>query len=78
MIEKLSRINDLLNSSLMLVTALTPRIGYDKAAKIAKAALDNDTTLLEEAVKSGYLTAEEYDSLIAPLLSGDGSDCSNR
>jgi fumarate hydratase class II len=55
-----------LERSLMLVTALAPTIGYDKAAKIAKAAHHNGTTLKEEAVKGGYVTAEEFDRLVRP------------
>ena len=55
-----------LDNSLMLVTALNPKIGYYKAAEIANNAYKNDTTLREEAIKSGYLTAEEYDKLVDP------------
>lgn len=55
-----------LENSLMLVTALNPRIGYDNAAKIAKAAYTNGTTLKEEAVKLGLLTAEEFDEIVRP------------
>lgn len=61
-----SRIQQLLESSLMLVTALNPHVGYDNAAKIAKAAHKNGTTLKEEAVKSGLLTAEEFDKVVRP------------
>jgi fumarate hydratase class II len=50
----------------MLVTALAPTIGYDNAAAIAKAAHRNGTTLKEEAVKSGHVSAEDYDRLIRP------------
>ena len=50
----------------MLVTALTPKIGYDNAAKIAKRALENDTKLKEEALKSGLIKEKEYDILINP------------
>ena len=50
----------------MLVTALTPVIGYDKAAAIAKAAHQNGTTLREEALASGAITAEDYDRLMRP------------
>ena len=60
------RIQEHLNNSLMLVTALNRRIGYDNAAKIAKAAHANGTTLKEEAVKSGLLTAEEFDVEVDP------------
>jgi fumarate hydratase, class II len=52
--------------SLMLVTALSPRIGYDKAAEIAKKAHKEGTTLKEAAVELGYLTAEEYDEAVRP------------
>jgi fumarate hydratase class II len=55
-----------LERSLMLVTALAPKIGYDNAAKIAKTAHKNGTTLKEEAVKGGYVTAEEYDRIVRP------------
>lgn len=69
-----ARIQNLLESSLMLVTALNPHIGYDNAAKIAKAAHKNGTTLKEEAVKSGLLTAEEFDRVVRPeQMVGRGS-----
>jgi fumarate hydratase class II len=55
-----------LDRSLMLVTALAPKIGYDSAAKIAKAAHHNGTTLREEAVRGGYVSAEEFDRLVDP------------
>ncbi len=55
-----------LERSLMLVTALAPKIGYDAAAKIAKTAHKNGTTLREEAVKSGLVAAEEFDALVRP------------
>jgi fumarate hydratase class II len=55
-----------LENSLMLVTALNPVIGYDKAAKIAHAALHNNTTLREEAINLGYLTGEEFDKYVDP------------
>jgi fumarate hydratase class II len=61
-----ARIADLVEKSLMLVTALAPTIGYDKAAAIAKAAHANGTTLQQEAVRLGYVTAEEFDSLVRP------------
>ena len=60
------RIGELMNRSLMLVTALAPTIGYDKAAKIAKTAHANGTTLREEAVRLGYLTGADFDRLIRP------------
>ena len=54
------------NNSLMLVTALNTKIGYEKAAKIAKTAHENGTTLKEEAVNLGYLTADEFDEWVRP------------
>jgi fumarate hydratase class II len=61
-----ARIRELMQRSLMLVTALTPSIGYDKAAQIAKAAHANGTTLREEAVRLGHLSGEEFDRLARP------------
>ena len=55
-----------LDRSLMLVTALTPKIGYDAAAKIAKTAHKNGTTLREEAVGGGYVTEAEFDAIVRP------------
>ncbi len=55
-----------LERSLMLVTALAPKIGYDGAAKIAKTAHKNGTTLKEEALKSGLVTAAEFDAIVRP------------
>jgi fumarate hydratase class II len=55
-----------LDRSLMLVTALAPKIGYDAAAKIAKTAHKNGTTLKEEALKTGLVTAAEYDRIVDP------------
>ena len=52
--------------SLMLVTALAPKIGYDNAAKIAKTAHKNGTTLREEAVGGGYVTEAEFDAIVRP------------
>ncbi|MEQ8702185.1 MAG: class II fumarate hydratase [Bauldia litoralis] len=52
--------------SLMLVTALAPKIGYDKAAEIAKTAHKNGTTLRDEALRLGYVTAEDFDDLVRP------------
>lgn len=60
------RIDELVNNSLMLVTALNTKIGYYKAAEIANTAHQNGTTLKEEAVRLGYLTAEEYDEWVVP------------
>jgi len=62
------RIKYLLDNSLMLVTALAPKIGYDTAAKIAKDAHKNGTTLREEVVKSGILGEQEYDKIMDPML----------
>ena len=59
-------INRLLNNSLMLVTALNTKIGYYKAAEIANTAHKNGTTLKEEAINLGYVTAEDYDSWVDP------------
>jgi fumarate hydratase class II len=59
-----SRITELTQRSLMLVTAVAPRIGYDRAAEIAKAAHANGTTLREEAVRLGYLSQAEFDRLV--------------
>ncbi len=60
------RIAELMERSLMLVTALAPVIGYDKAAEIAKAAFQNGTTLREEAARLGYVSEEEFDRLVRP------------
>jgi fumarate hydratase class II len=60
------RIDDLVRRSLMLVTALTPRIGYDKAARIAEKAHHEGTTLKEAALALGYLTEAEFDELVVP------------
>ena len=59
-------IKENLNNSLMLVTALNTKIGYEKAAKIAKTAHENGTTLKEESINLGYLTAEEFDVWVDP------------
>lgn len=60
------RIAELMERSLMLVTALAPKIGYDKATEIAKAAHKNGTTLREEALRLGYVSAEEFDRIVRP------------
>jgi len=60
------RIQELLNNSLMLVTALAPKVGYDNAAKIAKNALKNNTTLKHEALKSGLINEKEYIKIVDP------------
>ena len=61
-----ARINELTQKSLMLVTALAPTIGYDRAAAVAKAAHANGTTLRDEAVRLGYVSAEDFDRLVQP------------
>ena len=60
------RIDKLLNESLMLVTALNPYIGYDKAAKIAKTAHKEGTTLKESAIKLGFLTEKQFNEWVQP------------
>jgi fumarate hydratase class II len=62
-----ARIEGLLNNSLMLVTALNTKIGYYKAAEIANTAHENGTTLKEEAIRLGHVTAEEYDQWVIPM-----------
>jgi fumarate hydratase class II len=61
-----TRIRELMERSLMLVTALAPRIGYDNAAKVAKSAHARGTTLKEEAVRLGFVTPAEFDRLVQP------------
>ena len=61
------KIKEHLDNSLMLVTALAPKIGYDNAAKIAKTALNNNTKLKTEALKSGLISEKEYERLINPV-----------
>jgi fumarate hydratase class II len=60
------RIRELMQRSLMLVTALAPKIGYDKAAQVAKAAHANGTTLREEAIRLGFVSGAEFDRLVRP------------
>ena len=60
------KIKEHLDNSLMLVTALAPHIGYDNSARIAKKALKNNTTLMEEAIKSGLITEKEYQKIVDP------------
>ncbi|EKS35794.1 class II fumarate hydratase [Afipia clevelandensis] len=60
------RIDELMRRSLMLVTALAPKIGYDNAAKVAKTAHANGTTLKEEAIRLGLVSAAEFDRLVKP------------
>src|SRR3954447_14121904 len=61
-----ARIRELMERSLMLVTALAPAIGYERAAAIAKAAHANGTTLREEAIRLGYVSADDFDRLVRP------------
>ena len=60
------KIQEHLDNSLMLVTALTPHIGYDNAAKIAKTALKNNTTLKHETLKTGLITERDYNKIVDP------------
>ena len=60
------RIRELMQRSLMLVTALAPKIGYDKAALVAKAAHANGTTFREEAIRLGFVSGKEFDRLVRP------------
>ncbi len=62
----LKKINEYVERSLMLVTALSPVIGYDKASKIAHYAMDNDLTLKAAALKLGFVTEEEFDRVVDP------------
>ena len=68
------RIKEHVERSLMLVTALTPKIGYDKAAEIAKQAEKEDTTLKQACLTLGYLSAEEFDALVQPKEMVNPSD----
>ena len=61
------RIKSLLDNSLMMVMTLAPKIGYDKAASIAKTAYKNGTTLKEEVIKSGLIKEKDYDKIMDPL-----------
>ena len=62
-----NRIKHLVDNSLMLVTALSPKIGYDNAAKIAKNALKNKTTLKIEALRTGLITEKDYNKIVDPF-----------
>ena len=62
----LERINANLRNSLMLVTALTPHIGYDKAAKVAKTAHENNSTLREAIISLGYMSGNDFDKKVKP------------
>jgi fumarate hydratase class II len=61
-----ARIRASLQNSLMLVTALAPKIGYERAAEIAKTAHHNGTTLREEAIRLGHVSAADFDRLVRP------------
>jgi fumarate hydratase, class II len=61
-----ARVARYVNESLMLVTALSPVIGYDKAAEIAHRATEHRTTLREAAIASGFISAEEFDRIVVP------------
>jgi fumarate hydratase class II len=75
----LKKINEYVERSLMLVTALAPVIGYDKASKIAHHAMDNDLTLKEAALQLGFVTEAEFDrvvdpkKMVKPYLASDAS-----
>jgi fumarate hydratase class II len=63
----LKKIKEYVDRSLMLVTALSPVIGYDKASKIAHYALDNDLSLKQAALKLGFVTEDEFDRVVDPI-----------
>lgn len=65
-VANVDRIDKIMKESLMLVTALNPHIGYDKAASIAKTAHKEGGNLKETAIKLGYLTAEQFDEWVKP------------
>jgi fumarate hydratase class II len=68
-----ARIGSYVENSAMLVTALSPVIGYQNAAHIAESAIADDTTLREAALASGKVTAEQFDSIVKPInMIGDG------
>jgi len=60
------RIQELMERSLMLVTALAPKLGYDNAAKVAKSAHARKTTLKDEAVRLGFVSEREFDQFVQP------------
>jgi fumarate hydratase class II len=62
----LKKINEYVERSLMLVTALSPVIGYDKASKIAHYAMDNDLTLKDAALRLGFVTEAEFNRVVDP------------
>jgi fumarate hydratase class II len=77
----LKKINEFVEHSLMLVTALSPVIGYDKASKIAHYAMDNDLTLRDAALKLGFVSEAEFDrvvdpkKMVRPYVAGDAGSC---
>ena len=73
-----ARIAELLERSLMLVTALNPHIGYDKAAAIAKKAHQDGSSLREAAIASGHLSAEEFDAWVVPAKMGSPQKTENK
>jgi len=74
----LKKLKDDVDRSLMLVTALSPVIGYDKASKIAHYAMDHDVTLKEAALKLGFVTAADFDRLVDPAKMIGPLSASNR
>lgn len=60
------KINSYVEQSLMLVTALAPKIGYDNAAQVAHIALEKDLTLKEVCLELGYISSEEFDAIVDP------------
>src|SRR5262249_23262905 len=72
----LSRIQDLGSRSLMLVTALSPIVGYDKASEIAHYAVERDITLKDAALQLGYVSEEEFDRVVDPskMVRPEGTD----
>jgi fumarate hydratase, class II len=80
----LKKIKEYVDRSLMLVTALSPVIGYDKASKIAHYAMDNDLTLKVSALKLGFVTEDEFNRVVDPakmvnpyVAAGNGSEIPN-
>lgn len=70
----MARITELMERSLMLVTALAPKIGYDKATEIAKSAHKHGTTLKQEALRLGYVSEADFDAIVRPeTMVGSGA-----
>jgi aspartate ammonia-lyase len=74
----LKKIKEYVDQSLMLVTALSPVIGYDKASRIAHYALENDLTLKQAALKLGLATEEQFDRVVDPTNDGAPIRCKNQ